>query len=516
MPLTTLLVGFIGLQTQSCMPPPSVGVKGLPADTMIADIGTSDLSITTTSEKARALVKQGFALRHCFWFNESLRSFRDATKADPKCAIAWLGVHAAITNPWYRLSGADKEAEYAITQAVALSGSASAVETGLIAAFRAESIRNDDDTLIRALESLVARHGEVNELKLLLSGHLIQVKLGTYDEKGNPFGEFRRARELAQAVLAKDGDNPGAHHYIIHALEGSSEPGRALSSADRLGKSARASSHMVHMPGHIYFRVGDYAKAEEVFARSAAIDEKYAIDIKGDKYSNWNYLHNQRFRYANLLEAGRFAEARSLIPKIGDLTLDQDRRWRSNDWAGFDAKFWKSPEDAPMRAMAALSLNDLVTATAEIDKVVTLAKDARKDGDGTWTRILEALASELKGRLLSAEGKHDEALKLLEDACQKHGTIAYDEPPDYVAPPEEALGYACIRAKKFPEARKAFERALKRRPHSGFPLLGLARTDVAEGVSARKAYEKLLSEWSKADAEHSIIKEAKAYLAANR
>ena len=109
-----------GTHGQTCVPPQQSTVVAYPSGTIIAGVGTSDIPVTTKNEKCKTLVKQGFALIHCFWFNEAVRSFRDATKADPGCAIAWCGLNVAENMPWNKRAEYTQEAEYAIKMAVRL------------------------------------------------------------------------------------------------------------------------------------------------------------------------------------------------------------------------------------------------------------------------------------------------------------------------------------------------------------------------------------------------------------
>src|SRR5882757_991386 len=126
----------------------------------------------------------------------------------------------------------------------------------------------------------------------------------------------RDALTTLEAVLKDDPENSAANHYYIHALEATDHPEKALHSAEILGRLAPASGHMVHMPGHIYFRLGDYARAAQAFAASLAVDERYMREQHVEPDNNWNYVHNLMYSVANLLEQGKFEEATRLSAKI--------------------------------------------------------------------------------------------------------------------------------------------------------------------------------------------------------
>src|SRR5215472_3021903 len=107
---------------------------------------------------------------------------------------------------------------------------------------------------------------------------------------------------ILESILKEDPEDSAANHYYIHALEAGDHPEKARHSAEILGRLAPASGHMVHMPGHIYFRIGDYARAAEAFAASLAADERYMREQHIEPDNNWNYVHNLMYSIANLLE----------------------------------------------------------------------------------------------------------------------------------------------------------------------------------------------------------------------
>lgn len=506
-------------QSMDCMPPKLTELACYPSGTLMKGIGSSVIDVTTTNEKALELVRQGFALRHCFWFNESLRAFRDATKEDPNCALAWFGVHLAATNPWYALPSLKLESDYAIRRAMLLCKDASSLEISLIAAYRTYALKHDQAEFYRLLEDVVRRFPKAIEPKLLLSGHLVQVCMGSYDANGNPKGEMAVAYQLAKDVLAIDPKNAGAHHYVIHALEGGARADLALQSADALGKCAPLSSHMVHMPGHIYFRVGKYAEARQAFAESTAVDEKYFESIKSGTSANWNYGHNLDFAIANLCEMGRFSEARSLLKKLRGSDDDANGiRWRDGDWSGIDPSRVSDDYDAFALANAYFERNDLQNVRKQLARLDEKVANVKDEDQNSWPKVLRTQSYELHARLLAAEGKFDEAKLRFEDACREYSRIGYDEPPDYPMPPSERLGYAMIAARRFGDAETAFNKALHDRPRSGHGFFGLFKTHEQAGNrnKALHAAEVFLRAWSEADADHRYITEAKAFLARNK
>jgi tetratricopeptide (TPR) repeat protein len=135
---------------------------------------------------------------------------------------------------------------------------------------------------------------------------------GGYDEKGEPKPGQKERIAILESVLKDAPNDSAANHYWIHAMEPGNHPEAALKSAQLLASLAPNSGHMVHMPGHIFYRVGDYADAEHWFAESTATDERYLREQHVSADDDWNYVHNMMYAIANLMEQGKLAEADAL------------------------------------------------------------------------------------------------------------------------------------------------------------------------------------------------------------
>jgi tetratricopeptide (TPR) repeat protein len=139
-----------------------------------------------------------------------------------------------------------------------------------------------------------------------------------YDDNDQPRAGQKEALAIFQDVLKVDPENSAANHYWIHAVEASTHPEQALHSAEILSRLAPTSGHMVHMPGHIFYRTGDYARAKESFAASMQADELYMQAQHVQVDDDWNYVHNLMYAIANLMEAGQLSEATALSGKARD------------------------------------------------------------------------------------------------------------------------------------------------------------------------------------------------------
>jgi len=508
-------------------PPPARELVALPANTLIENIGASDLPITTKSRAARKLTHQGFALMHGYWFNESVRSFRDAVKADSECPGAWIGLHIMLTFPWFATEANQPEAAYALKRAQALAGGASQTERDLIFAFatRASGKASADTDWAKGMTQAVKNAGEtVDEPRLIWAGITVQTCMARgYDDQGKRIGSMQNVLALVDPVLAREPNNAAALHYRIHALE-SREPEKALDAARRLGKAAPGIPHLLHMPGHIFYRLGLYQDADDAFSGGRRAEEAYFARAKKAGTRNltttWNYGHNLAFLVLNLAETGRLRDAaeatRAGAGAYGYTMTD----WRAGRFAAIAARnlggFGSGdPYNLFFAGMAQTEKGDVNTAQKTLRALQAATANARKDASVglTYQRTYETMALELQGVVESAQNRHDAAITTLRAAVKSQAEIAYDEPPYYIRPAQESLALACMRAGRFDDAVAASDDELKLRPHSGYALFNRAQALSKAGrtAEARDAYAAFLEAWKTADADLPQLREAKRF-----
>ena len=290
-----------------------VAPEQLPPPQKLAGIGNAHIRITATPE-AQMWFDQGLNLLHDFWDYESIRAFEQGVRVDPQCAMCYWGVYQAEK---FRHSNSAYFADPALAKAVSLKGRASKSERLYIEASAAaeaaeksekEEKKTGDSKEVQLYRKLVKGSPKDMQARIYLANALSD----GYDDNDQPRAGQKEALAIFQTVLKEDPENSAANHYWIHAVEAGPHPEQALHSAEILGRLAPTSGHMVHMPGHIFYRTGDYARAKESFAASMKADEQYMQAQHVDVDDDWNYVHNLMYAIANLMEAGQLGEATAL------------------------------------------------------------------------------------------------------------------------------------------------------------------------------------------------------------
>lgn len=555
-----LIIGFllgavISLaQTHQHGPPPEtkgMDLAKLPPPQKIEGIGQAHIPITTKSPQVQEWFDQGLALLHCFWHYEAERTFEQAVRLDPDCAMCEWGLSLAADN-----EGDHDGAKAALARAKELAPKSSDREQRYIRATTEEQEKKGEEAkqaYIHEMEALEAHYPDDLQAKLLLAGDL----MSGYDSKGDPFAGLLYAQSLLRNLLREYPDNAAANHYWIHAVEGGDHPEWALESAEKLGKLAPASGHVVHMPGHIFYRVGDYERAREIFLQAERVDRDYMDRQHVGIRDNWNYAHNLSYLIADCAEAGRYREALQHAAKLQGTADDPDGstnpafyilqvgsssarlalrfgRWDDaihqpmnfgvpDDKLGVATRGYRDGLVAYARGMQAAEAGDLGEASRQSDALDALLwrvsqEKVEREGSGRdgVVKVLGTASLDLRGNLAAYRGDSDEMRRLLDEAVKHEQDLGYAEPPRYARPESESLGLALIRAKNYAAAREAFAQELRERPKTGFALYGIAVAWDKEGKSAEaaKAYGEFLDAWRNADRDLPQIQAAEARIKA--
>jgi tetratricopeptide (TPR) repeat protein len=532
--------------------------REMPRPTLAEGYGNSELKIRTNSAQAQAYFNQGLRLLHCFWEFEAYRAFKEAARLDPKAAMPHWGIATALDGD----TAMKEQHKAALAKATELAASASEHEQFYIRAMNKRMADGDWTKRMseyrRELEALLDRFPDDQDARAFLA-----ISYGGYDDEQRPREGTLYGQTLLKEILREQPQHAAAHHYWIHLLESSPHPEDALASADVLSKLAPLSGHMVHMPGHIYYQLGDYERAYEAFAAAARVDETYMKDQSVTTAETWNYAHNLSYLIAACAESGRYEEGLAWAAKLKGVVDGRSSsgtfyyavnqgsalsrlhirfaQWQSaadapiefgidDDKASENTRAYRSALEAYAKGMAAASsgrVEDADRLAGILDAALwrmspqSLPKKSDKDKPAGIENpehlltILAVASLDLRGSIASARDRVDEAERLLSQAVDKEKENGYREPPVFSRPAAESLGYAHLRAKQWDKARAAFTASLKDRPKNGHALFGIAQSYALAGddTEATRAYREFLSAWAHADPMLPQVQMAKQWLA---
>jgi tetratricopeptide (TPR) repeat protein len=315
-----------------------------------------------------------------------------------------------------------------------------------------------------------------------------------------------------ERVLAKDPNHAGAIHLYIHAVEASDKPERAQAGADRLAVLIPGAGHIVHMPSHIYYRVGRYLDALNANKAAVAVDESYIAAVKPTgPYPLAYYPHNVHFLLAAAQLAGDSKTALEAAAKLRNIVSAEAANAVPMVQPDMAAPYWANamfdqpetvlglpvPENAPTyvkamrhyaRGLALIAEGRGDEAQGEIVAIQSLsgAEDLAKAAAAgiPGPEVLTIATEVLAGRMAMAKGDPAAAIPAYQRAAELQESLAYMEPPYWYYPVRQSLGAALLLAGRPDEAEQAFQAALKRSPNSGWALFGLMEAAKARGDKA--------------------------------
>jgi len=506
------------------IPPP----EKLPVPIRMSGIGNAHIRITASPE-AQAWFDQGLNLMHDFWDYESMKAFEQSVRVDPNCAMCWWGLARA---EGFRGSDLKVYGKQALEKAVALKDHASAPEQLYIEAAQAEESGRESKHGVNKAESailreLVAREPNDTEARLFLA---LSLEDG-YDSGGEPRKGQARAIAMLDGILHDTPNDSATNHYWIHAIEPGNHPERAIQSAALLASLAPTSGHMVHMPGHIYYRVGNYSEAEHWFDASMAADERYMREQHVGPDDDWNYVHNMMYAIANLMEQGRLTDANALSDHLaaarGELSpslyiwsaRDQMSRvsrrlpvaLRVGDWDAVltllsEANLPKGDRSANLRFLAA-QLTEYARGMKALDAGDAVKAEEHSVSMDAGLKQMKELQTGLDAHK-GPKKKSDAAKK--EDASAPMMPISPDALPDPIMKclniqSMELQAGVLVAQKKLGKAKKLYAKAAEQEKKLGyheppFYIRPVAETEAAallkakDYAGARAAYEAALIE----------------------
>jgi pimeloyl-ACP methyl ester carboxylesterase/tetratricopeptide (TPR) repeat protein len=514
--------------------------EGGPIAPELTGLGTLHMPVTTSVPQAQRFFDQGLRLLYAFNHAEAIRAFREAARLDPGLAMAHWGWAIALgpnlNAPMTQENG--RQAYSAIRRARALSSRATPREQALIEALSlryAADGKGDRAALDRAyagaMQKAADRFDDDPDVQTLFADAQMNTMPWDYWQKdGTAKPETARILTTLETVIARQPDHAGALHYHIHLLEASADPDRAEASADRLGSLMPSAGHMVHMPAHIYIRVGRYADAAEVNVRAIAADEDYLAQCQAQGlYPVSYYPHNLHFLWAAATFEGRRAvavdTARRLAEKVphhhaGALAWTADypvtpmlAYARFGMWQELLTEP-KPPANEPYaigvwhysRGLGFVARGRLDAAATELTSLKAVTKHqafATTLKDLPMLTNLQIASRILDGELALRRGNADAAIAALQEAVKIEDAIPYNEPPVWHHPPRQILGAIMLEAGRPADAEAVYREDLKRFRENGWSLFGLAKSLEAQQKSAEaealEVKRRFETAWKRAD-----------------
>ncbi|HLN02682.1 MAG TPA: hypothetical protein VK335_25560 [Bryobacteraceae bacterium] len=510
---------------------------------LMPGLGDVHHPITTKNPEAQKFFDQGLALIWAFNHDEALLSFQRAAQLDPDCAMAYWGIALAVgpnyNDPEPDLSR-EKTAWDAVQHGMALASNATVPERDYLMVLSTRYTNEPKPDLKQfalfyktAMGSLVQKYPDDLDAAVLYAESAMDLhpwQLWTAD--GKPAAGTEEIVATLESVLKRNPNHIGANHFYIHAVEASPHPERALPNADRLAKLAPEAGHLVHMPGHIYIRTGDYAGAVRANEDASEVDRQYIqkFNVTG-MYPAMYYSHNLHFLAVAASMEGRFTEANNAaaqlvgnttpllkeIPMVESflptrmLVLVRFHRWDEvlklpePDAAALTTRaLWHFS-----RGMAFAQTSRTYDADYERRALFAAANNVPEDAVFGFNRareILSLAAHMLEGHISLARVSIPAAVEHFRQAVQIEDALRYDEPPDWYIPTRESLGSAYMIGNQYDDAEKVFREELARHARNPRALFGLWQCLKAEGkkADAKQTELEFRAAWKNADVKLSI------------
>jgi tetratricopeptide (TPR) repeat protein len=509
---------------------------------LLEGLGDHHYEITTSMPLSQRYFDQGLRLYYAFNHAEAVRSFREAQRLDPQCAMCFWGEALAygpnINLPMDRMAALAAFA--ALEKAIDVRQHASPREAALIDALSGRYLADPpedrahlDRAYADAMDVLAERWPEDIEIGTLAAEAQMDLRPWDYwTEAGEPQPGMATAFARLERAVEVDPTHPGACHFYIHAME-KVQPERAVPCAERLAGLMPAAGHIVHMPGHIYIRVGRYLDAVAANEHAVHADESYIRDQRPGvgMYTAGYYPHNYDFLAFATMMVGRSEQSIGAAEKVVALIPQEAfstpgmgflQHWSMRP-ALLRVRFerWdellgmpEPPADRPharaiwhyARGRARVGRGDLPGAQVELDALRRIAAQpelATMKMEFNFSDDLVGVAERvLTGRVEAANGRYDRAVEALTEAVRGEDALTYGEPPEWSVPSRLDLGEVLLAGARYAEAERIFRDSLRQFPRNGWALRGLASALRQQGreQDAAAVEAELHSAWAGADA----------------
>jgi tetratricopeptide (TPR) repeat protein len=505
---------------------------------------------TTCNAKAQVRFERGLALLHSFWYEEAGNTFGAVIAADSNCAMGYWGEAMSTLHPlWTPPSPKENESALAAAERAVHLARAGSRESDYVSAI-ATYYRGYDSVDHRtrllayqvAMEKVVQRHSKDDEAQILFALSLIAV--GQLEANDTTYARQRRAAAILEPLFRKHPEHPGLAHYLIHAYDYPPLADRATVAAARYAQIAPSVPHALHMPSHIYIRIGQWDQSIESNLRSAeaarSFEQEQHLEGMWDQHG-----HALDYLVYAYLQEGRDAEAKRIVDRVKSVTSSSPPNSLINDYAlaAIPARYalergqWREAKSLALRpapswraaeaithfarAIGAARSGDSAAARAEIDSLGIIGSALAKAGGPQvyWSKQVEIQRLAASAWLARAAGDIAEALRLaksaadLEDITAKHPVT-----PGSVLPARELYGDLLLETGRSSEAVGAYQASLALQPNRCRSLLGAARAAQLAGDSAAavRSYRAFLRLMEKADRARPELSEARKAVALSR
>ncbi len=510
-----------------------------PVAPRLQHLGTHAFPITTKVPRAQVFMSQGLNLAWAFNHAEAARSFGEVARLDPNNPMAYWG-RALVLGPNINASMEPADEPRALElakKAQSLAARATPRERAYISALAARYTGRPEDrdkanrAFSDAMRKVVATFPSDNDARTMLAESLMNLRPWNYwTLDGHPYAETKEAIASLEAVLKRNPNHPGALHLWIHLWEPTDTPERAEAEADRLLPLMPGAGHIVHMPAHIFQRVGRYDDVIKANEMAAKADEDYIAQCRAQGlYPLAYYPHNLHFIWMGASASGRSRQALESARKLagqvphealatvpilqGFLVVPYWAMVRFGQWdtiladdgphhaTAFTTGVWHYA-----RAMAFIAKDRLADAEQELAKLNEKLADASLKGSTTFSintgvAILRIAPEVVAGEIAAKRKEWDRALLHLERAVRYEDGLIYQEPADWHSPVRQTLGSVLLEAGRPDEAEAVFWEDLRKNPETGWSLFGLTQALEAQGkkeqaMAVRTRFQKA---WQHAD-----------------
>lgn len=520
-------------------PPPADSTSSIAP--LFDKLGNLQHTITTRSAQAQVFFNQGLRLIYGFNHYEAHRSFMEAARLDPTCAMAYWGQALALApNINSPIDKERREQGYkAIQKALSLHTKSSPKEKAYIEAM-AKRFSNSstipqsqlDSAYAVAMSKVAEKYSNDPDAGTLYADALMNRKPWDYwTREGLPRPGIEKAISILESVIKRFPEHPGAHHLYIHVVEASDNPDRAVPSADQLAALMPGAGHLVHMPAHIYLRVGRYADATESNIRAVEIDEDYISQhMAQGMYPMGYYPHNIHFIWASASMEGNSRTALAMARKTAS-RADREKveefhflqnfyvlplfayirfgKWNEILTEPYPGK--KLPHASAMwhysRGLAYTAKGQLERAQKELTILDSLSTDTTFStiyaSQNSTSSLLPIAYKTLAGEIAAKKKQYPEAAALLKEAVQLEDELRYDEPRSWPQPVRHSLGAVLLEAGSVEEAEKVYLKDLEIHRENGWSLFGLQQSLRKQGKEqeATALEQRLKKAWTRADVE---------------